>query len=358
MKDGSGTEMRTVAAVMSRRTVMAGALGTAAAFAARGVIAQTKEVAPPALVEAAKKEGTFVYYTANFTEVEQEVIKAFNKRFPFVKVEMVRAPGGQLITRVKTEAAAGKLSADVVDHSDRALMVEIQDLFQDYAPHNAADYIQDVLVSPKLWPRATIGWSIAYNEALVKNPPKSWMDLTKPEYGNGQIGQVVGPSGGTTWTRIMFERQVLGEDYWQKQAATKPALYPSGAPLSDALVRGEVTIAPLLYNIIWTKKRDGAPVEIFFPPEGVPINPYASGIPKTAAHPNAAKLFLNWCLSDEGQSFMIKELGNLTSLKKAPAYPEGFDPKTVKVWVPDFEQYQALHTAWIEDWNKTYGYRQ
>lgn len=184
------------------------------------------------------------------------------------------------------------------------------------------------------------------------------MDLTKPEYGNGQIGQVIGPSGGTTWTRIMFERQVLGEEYWQKQAATKPVLFPSGAPLSDALVRGEVSIAPLLYNIVWTKKRDGAPVEIFFPPEGVPINPYASGIPKSAAHPNAAKLFLNWCLSDEGQTFMIKELGQLTSLKKAPAYPEGYDPKVVKVWVPNFEQYKKLHAAWMEDWNKTYGYRQ
>ena len=68
-------------------------------------------------------------------------------------------------------------------------------------------------------------------------------------------------------------------------------------------------------------------MEIFFPPEGVPLNPYASGIPKTAAHPNAAKLFLNWCLSEEGQAFMIKELGNLTSLKKAPLYPEGFDPE-------------------------------
>jgi iron(III) transport system substrate-binding protein len=343
---------------ISRRAVLAGAVGTAAAALAGPARAQQSQMAPDALVEAAKKEGTFTYYTANFTEVEQEVIRAFNKRFPFVRVEMVRAPGGQLITRVKTEAAAGKLAADVVDHSDRGLMLEIADLFQDYAPPNAGEYIEDVLVSPKLWPRATLGWSIAYNEALVKDPPKSWMDLTKPEYANGQIGQVVGPSGGTTWTRIMFERQVLGEDYWKKQAATKPALYPSGAPLSDALVRGEVSIAPLLYNIIWTKKRDGAPVEIFFPPEGVPINPYASGIPKTATHPNAAKLFLNWCLSDEGQTFMIKELGNLTSLKKAPTYPEGFDPKVVKVWVPNFDQYQKLHAAWMEDWNRTYGYRQ
>jgi iron(III) transport system substrate-binding protein len=328
-----------------------------AVFALASAAAQT-QFGSNDLIEAAKKEGTMVYYTANFTEVEQETIKAFNKRFPFIKIELVRAPGGQLITRVKTEAAAGKLAADVVDHSDRALMSQITDLFQDYAPPNADAYIPDVLISPKLWPRVTLAWSIAYNTELVKKPPKTWMDLTKPEYGNKQIGQVFVLSGGTTWTRAMFERQVLGEDYWKKQAATNPVLYPSGAPASDALVRGDISIAPLLYNIVYTKKRDGAPIEIFFPPEGVPVNPYASGVPKTAAHPNAAKLFLNWCLSEEGQTFMIKDQGNLTSLKKAPFYPEGFDPKVVKVWVPNFKQYVELHKPWSDEWNKTYGYRQ
>ncbi len=120
----------------------------------------------------------------------------------------------------------------------------------------------------------------------------------------------------------MFERKVLGEDYWSKQAATKPALYPSGAPLSDALVRGEVSIAPLLYNVIYTKQRDGAPIEIFFAPEGAPAIPYATGIPKTAKNPNAARLYMNWCLSKEGQSFMISTQGNLTSLKTPPGLPE------------------------------------
>ncbi len=108
------------------------------------------------LIEAAKKEGTLVYYTANFTEVEQEIIKAFNKRFP-IKVEMVRAPGGQLITRSRPRPPPASSSADVVDHSDRGLMMEIIDLFQDYAPPNAADYLPDVLVSPKLWPRRHAG---------------------------------------------------------------------------------------------------------------------------------------------------------------------------------------------------------
>ncbi len=343
--------------ITRRQFVAASASGFAAT--ALGIApGSAQNFASADLIEAAKKEGALVLYTANIAEVEQLVIDAFNKRFPFVKVELLRAPGGQLITRVKTEAAAGKLRADVIDHSDRALMAEMADLFQDYAPPNAADYLPEAQASPKLWPRVTLVWSIAYNSALVKNPPKSWMDLTKAEYGNKQIGQVIAPSGGTTWTRSMFERQVLGEDYWKNQAATQPVLFPSNAPLSDALVRGEVVIAPLLYNTIYPKKKDGAPIEIFFAPEGAPVTPFSAGIPKTAANPNAARLFLNWCLSEEGQTFMIKDLGNLTSLKKAPIYPEGFDPKVVKVWVPNYEQFVKLQTGWIEEWNKIYGYRQ
>ena len=342
---------------MKPAVTLATALGLAVALAGLPALAQN-EFGSKELIEAAEKEGQLTYYTANFAETEQEVIKAFNKRFPKVKVAMVRAPGGQLITRVKTEAAAGKLGADAISHTDRGLMLALSDLFQDYAPPNAADYRPEALVSPKLWPGATLGWAISYNSALVKNPPKSWMDLLKPEYKNKMIGQVVAPSGGTTWTRSMFERQVLGEDYWAKQAALGIALYPSGAPLSDALVRGEVSIAPLLYNIAYTKARDGAPLESIFAPEGVPIIPFADGIPKTAKNPNAARLFMNWRLSKEGQSFQINSLGNITSLKEPPSYPKGWDPKVVKVWVPNFEQFEKLREPWIEQWNKTYGYRQ
>src|SRR6195256_3011892 len=167
---------------MTRTSIIIAAAKAAAAAAAQ-------EFGAPERIAAARKEGKLVYYTANFAEVEQEVIKAFNKRFPEIKVEMVRAPGGQLITRVKTEAAAGKLSADVVDHSDRALMTDLVDMFQDYAPPNAADYVPEAMISPKLWPRATLVWSIAYNTELVKDPPKSWMDLTKPQY-DKMTGQV------------------------------------------------------------------------------------------------------------------------------------------------------------------------
>src|ERR1700720_3425908 len=103
------------------------ALGFASALA---LPAAAQDFGPPELIAAAKQEGRLVYYTANFAEAEQEIINAFNKRFPEIRVEMVRAPGGQLIPRIKTEAAANRLTADIIDHSDRALMKDLVDLFQ------------------------------------------------------------------------------------------------------------------------------------------------------------------------------------------------------------------------------------
>ena len=152
---------------MKRRTFTRPAiLGTAGVMAGGlPAMAQQDKFGSKELIAAAEKEGGLTYYTANFAEVEQEVIKEFNKPFPKIKVAMVRAPGGQLITRIKTEAAAGKLAADVINHSDRGLMLELLDLFQDYTPPNAADYRPDALVSPKLWPGVTLGWAIAYNTA-------------------------------------------------------------------------------------------------------------------------------------------------------------------------------------------------
>ena len=124
---------------IDRRQFAAGAAAGLATAAIGTRPASAQDFGGQALIDAAKKEGKIVYYTADFTEPESEIIKEFNKRFPFVKVEMVRAPGGQLITRIKTEAAAGKLAADVVNHSDRGLMLDIKDVFQDYVPPNAKD---------------------------------------------------------------------------------------------------------------------------------------------------------------------------------------------------------------------------
>jgi len=315
------------------------------------------EFAPSAnLLAAARKEGKMVLYTANFLDTEQAVVKRFAERFPGIKIEIVRAPTGQLITRIKTEAAANRMIADVVDFTDRVQARGMIDLFAPYAPPNAADYPQIARTADRLWPRSGNAWTITYNSELVKDPPKSWADLVKPEFGKMHLGQTIVAAGGGPFNRAMFERKVLGEDYWAKQAALKPTLYPSQAPMVDAMIRGEIAIAPLVTNLAIPLAAQGAPIKWFFAPEGVPVTVFCAGIAKGASNPNAAKLFLDWALSREGQALMV-ELGSFSSLAHAPMSP-GVDAAAIKTWYPDDAEVKRIFKAWTDDWNKAYNYRQ
>jgi iron(III) transport system substrate-binding protein len=94
----------------------------------------------------------------------------------------------------------------------------------------------------------------------------------------------------------------------------------------------------------------------FFGPEGVPVTVFSAGIPKTAPHPNAAKLFLDWALSREGQALMV-ELGSFSSLAQTPM-PPGVDAKAINIWYADDAEIERLYKPWTDDWNRAYGYRQ
>jgi iron(III) transport system substrate-binding protein len=308
------------------------------------------------LLAAARREGKVVLYTANFLDTEQAVVKRFSARFPGVQIEIVRAPTGQLITRIKSEAAANRMIADVIDISDRVQARDMSELFAPYAPPNAADYPEVARTGDRLWPRSGNAWTITYNSELVKDPPKSWADLAKPEFGKLHLGQTIIASGGAPFNRAMFERKVLGEDYWAKQAALKPALFPSQAPMVDAMIRGEIAIAPLVTNLAIPLAAQGAPLKWFFAPEGVPVTVFCAGIAKGAGHPNAARLFLDWALSREGQALMVEQ-GSFSSLANAPM-PPGVDRAAIKAWYSDEAEVERIFKAWTDDWNKAYGYRQ
>jgi iron(III) transport system substrate-binding protein len=332
-------------------------LGAAAAFAAGPARAASRYEPPDGLIDAARKEAGFVIYTAQIEEVEQELIAAFNRRFPFVKVEVMHAPGGQLIERIRAEVATNRLTADLIDHSEPGLLATMNSIFRDYQPPNAADYIAATIPTPRLWPRLTAGWCIAWNTALIGEKPGRWWDLTKPDDA-GSLGIPSGYTGGSTWARVMFERKVLGEDYWPRQAALRPRIYPTNAVTADALVRGEISVGPVSYPGIVLKLRDGAPLDYVYPSEGVPCFLFATGITAVARHPAAARLYLDWCLSEEGQTVLIRDIGHLTALKIPPVDPPGLNPNVEKLWFADRAESERLRERWLEDWGKAYGVRQ
>lgn len=336
---------------LGRGWMRRGAALAAALTLATGAARASEAFGDQALIEAAKAEGRLVLYTSNQIESEQELVAAFNKRFPGIKVEIVRAPGSRLATRIASELAANQLSADVIDMSDRGLMAGISSAFATYAPPNAAEYPASVKTIPNVWPKSTWGFVLVHNVAALPEGPASWADLTKPAY-KGKIGVVTANSGGSTWTTTMFERKVLGDDYWHKLRANDPLVYPSGSPLASGLVRGEVVAGAAQSNSVVPMIAQGAPLKVAYPPEGVPVTVSAAGVAATARNPNAARLYLNWSLSEEGQRAWVEGQGGFSLLPSA-GMPKGATAET-KLWLPDPAEYVELRNPWITEWNTLY----
>ncbi|MGE0221942.1 MAG: ABC transporter substrate-binding protein, partial [Acetobacteraceae bacterium] len=124
-----------------------------------------------------------------------------------------------------------------------------------------------------------------------------------------------------------------------------------------SIIRGETKVGAQQTNIVIPRQREGAPVACVIPPEGVPLTSYGAGIPKTATNVNAARLFLNWMLSREGQEVFVRETGGFSALKGGPM-PDALDIKAIKPWFPKMEDYITLQAAWIAEWNRVNNYRQ
>ncbi|CAN1505492.1 AfuA ABC-type Fe3+ transport system, periplasmic component [Burkholderiaceae bacterium] len=316
--------------------------------------AQTNEYGSPELIKAATKEGKLVLYTTMDKENTMRAIGLFNKRFPGIDVQVLRMPGGQLVTRVQAEMAAGKLAADIVSFSDQAQVDSVQTALADYAPPNASGFPAPN-AAKKAWPLTMAAWCIGYNTELVKNPPKSWAELTDAQY-KGKLGEVTILTGGTGWVRSMFERETLGEGYWAALAANKPKIFPSGVPLSDALLRGEVSVAAIITNQILPRTKEGAPITCNFAKEGIPVIELPISLVKNAKAPNAATLFMNWSLSKEGQSIVVNDWKMFSALSGTPS-PEGFDPSVHKIWRADPAKTAANRETWTKEWTQLFNWR-
>lgn len=107
--------------MLNRRTVLAAAgVGGVALAGAWPALAQAP--APyeidGALIDAAKKEGTVVWYTATDVQVSERVGKAFEEKYPGIKVQVERAGSERVFQRISQEYGSNIRRADVIETSD------------------------------------------------------------------------------------------------------------------------------------------------------------------------------------------------------------------------------------------------
>jgi iron(III) transport system substrate-binding protein len=307
---------------LSRRDVLkastALALGTVFASPVRAQ-APPAEAITPQLIEAAKKEGKVVWYTAIDLSVAEKIAAAFKEKFDGIEVRVERTGAERVFQRIGQEYASNVHAVDIANSSDAAhlLVWKKQGLLLPYVPEDVAKHYKPEhrdADGAYAGFRATLS-PIAYNTKLVKaeDAPASFKGLLDPKW-KGKIVKAHPGYSGTILTATFEMVRDIGWEFYaalakqnimQVQSATDP---PKKLSLGERSVMADGTE----YNVFLLKEA-GQPVEVVYPAEGTPFVVGPNGIFKAAPNPNAAKLFQNYCFTPDAQRIII-DTGGLRSL--------------------------------------------
>ena len=257
--------------------------------------------------EEAKKEGSAVLYTSLNLEDSQPLVDAFSAKYPGIRVEVNRQGSSTLVTKILTERRVGKRdNADLVltgaDSLDLMLM-ETPTIFQKYSSPERPPEDRG-LYSGVYFTILTI----AYNSRMVTGAdvPKRYTDLLRDRW-KGKAAVNLN-NFGWVYAMLDFFGQDKGMDYLRKFAALNPR--PGrGTTLmvQQWLGGGEVELAlPLNHDGIKKFSEKGLTVDWARLEDPLYADLHTIGISGMAPHPNAAKLFVDYILSKEGQTVMAK----------------------------------------------------
>ncbi|OGP23056.1 MAG: hypothetical protein A2038_02170 [Deltaproteobacteria bacterium GWA2_57_13] len=278
------------------------------AFLRSEAAAQTEKEKLDKLIEGARKEGTVVYYGSTSTPEALEMMKGFERKYPFIKAEHYRAGSDTLMEKILIETRAGRYSADVYNLRSFTTSVLVQKgLFAKYPSPHARFYKEGFKDPDGHWISfymnpATFG----YNTKLVpaSQAPKDWNDLLDPKW----KGQMIMDREESEWfaNMLKFMGREKGLQFMQRLATQNLTFRAGHTLLAQLVAAGEFKIGVVLYTPrLELMKAAGAPLE------WVRANPviayhYTIGVAAKAPHPNAARLFVDFFLSKEGQELIAK----------------------------------------------------
>jgi iron(III) transport system substrate-binding protein len=303
-------------------TRMAGRL---AAFTALVAVSSPAFSQDASLVEAAKKEGTVAIYTSTDTAQSQKLQDAFTAKYG-IKIAYNDLGTNGAYNQVISEAAAGQTAADVVWSSAMDLqMTLVKDGYaQEYASPEAANVpawanYQNTLYGTTVEPIGAI-----YNtKAIAKEKlPKTYADMiaflndNKTEF-QGKVASFDPEKSGSGFLHDSNDARER-KDFWdlaKALGACGAKLYSSSGAMKETVVSGENVIAINIigsYALDWVKETPN--LGVHFASDYTPAFSRLALIAKDAPHPNAAKLFVDFMLSKEGQDALAE--GGLPSVRK------------------------------------------
>lgn len=272
----------------------------------------------PELLEAAKKEGKVVFYTATDVTVAEKLAELFKEKHPEINVQVERAGSERVFQRIGQEYSTGIYNADVIETSDAVHFqyFKKQDWLEPMVPQVVADK----------WPedeRDPDGQFAAYRAHLSvmayrtdllpeADAPATWTDLLDPKYKDKMVKAHPGYSG-TVMTATFVLSELLGWDYFEKLGQQGIMQVQSSTEPPKKLAQGErmLEVDGNEYNI-FRLQDEGVPIKIVYPEEGTPLAVGNAAVLNNAPNPNAAKVFYAFLFSLEAQQ-LNSDFGGLRS---------------------------------------------
>jgi iron(III) transport system substrate-binding protein len=294
----------------------------------------------------AKAEGKVVWYTSLAGDSYKAMVKAFETKYPGVKVEAYRVSGSDMTTRMFEESKAKRYIADTVETTEGNLMF-MRDAFL-LRPYHSPHFKSFPEDAKEKGERGLYFWAIAresyigfaYNKKLLSKGavPKNYEGLLHPEL-KGRMGVSVSDPAYKVIGAIVRTR---GVELVKKLKAQEIALHTIIPPaLLDLIASGEVLASPAIFrNHTLNAIAKGAPVD-WVPMDIVPTNVGGAAISLQPPHPHAALLLADFLLGPEGQAVLEKfEYGSA-------AKNLGF-----KRWRPDHGIATEKYEKDLERWEK------
>ena len=277
------------------------------------------------IVAAAKKEGTLTIYTTFAEKDQPALIDPFEAKYG-VKVVVWRGGTDKVLQRTIAEARANRNTVDVIHFGtpemealsrEKILQAVDSPVHKDLQPGSVPKHRE--------WAATLLSvWVQAYNTKLIRKQdlPKTYADLLDPRW-KGKLGI---EAKNEDWFASVVDIMGGGEKGLQffRDLVAKNGLSPRTGHtlLNNLVIAGEVPLALDIYNYMPEQaRRKGAPIG-WFALEPAVARSNAIGIARRAPHPNAALLFYEYMLGEQGQRVLVK-MDYVPSNTKVPSPLKG-----------------------------------